>query len=72
MVETEGLVLLFYSWTVLIVGGWVALAFSRKSYLGPAEIVSCVFLVLFKDGGRKVSPKYHLYVFGVNQGKEAG
>ena len=72
MVETEDLVLLFYSWSVLIFGGWVALAFSRKSYLGPVEIVSCVFLVLFKDGGRKVSPKCHLYVFGVNQGKEAG
>ena len=43
---------------------------SRKSYLGPAEIVSCVFMVLFKDGGPKISPKFHLYVFDVNQGKE--
>ena len=32
----------------------------RKSYLGPAEIASYVFLVLFKDGGRKVSPKGRL------------
>ena len=48
------------------------LAWSRKSYLGLAEILSCVFQVLFKDGGCKVSPKCHLYVFDVNQGKEAG
>ena len=51
---------------------WVVLAWSRKSCLGPAEIVSCVFLVLFKDGGRKISLKFPLYVFNVNQGKEAG
>ena len=31
-----------------------------------------VFLVLFKDEGHKVSLKYHLHVFDVNQGKEAG
>ena len=27
------------------------MAWSRKSYLGPAKIASFVFLVLFKDGG---------------------
>ena len=48
MGETEGLILLFCGWRVLIVGGWVVLAWSRKSDLGTAEIVSCVFLVLFK------------------------
>ena len=41
------------------------------SYLGLTEIAFCVFLVLFKDGGRNVSPKCHLYVFDVTQGKEA-
>ena len=46
------------------------LAWSRMYYLGPAEIAPCVFLVLFKDGGHKVSPKCHLYVFDVNQMKE--
>ena len=46
----------------------MVLAWNRKSYLVPAEIVSCVFLVLSKDGGRKVS---HLFVFDVNQGKVA-
>ena len=30
-----------------------------------------VFLALFKDEGCKVSPKCHLHVFEVNQGKEA-
>ena len=45
-------------------GGWC-----WRSYLGSAEIVSCVFLVLFKDGQRKASPKCHLYVFDVNQRK---
>ena len=33
--------------------------------MGSAEIVSCVFLVLFKDWQRKASPKCHLYVFDV-------
>ena len=50
----------------------MVLAWSRNSYLRPAEIVSWVFLALFKNGGRKVSAKCHLYVFDVNQGKEAG
>ena len=45
---------------------------SRKSYLGPTEIASCVFLVLFKDVGCKVSPKCFLYVFDVSQEKETG
>ena len=31
------------------------------------------FLVLFKGGGCRVSPRFHLFVFDVNQGnKEAG
>ena len=31
------------------------------------------FLVLFKGGGCRVSPKFHLFVFDVNQGnKETG
>ena len=48
----------------------MVLEWSRKSYLGPAEIASCVFLVSFKDGGRKVSPRFHHFVFDVNQGNE--
>ena len=55
MGETEGLVLLFCIWSVLIIGEWVVLAWSRKSYLRPDEIPSCVFLILFMNGGRKVS-----------------
>ena len=27
-------------------------------------------LVLFKGGGRRVSPRFHLFVFVVNQGSE--
>ena len=60
--------------SALIVGGWlVVVVWSRKSCLGPAEITFFVFLVLFKDGGRRVSPRYHLFVSDVNQGiKDAG
>ena len=28
------------------------------------------YLVLFKDGGHKVSPKFHLFVSDANQGNE--
>ena len=49
------------------------LVWSRKSCLGLAEITSFVFLVLFKDRGRRVSPRFHLFVSDVNQGnKEVG
>ena len=41
----------------------MVVAWSIKSYLGPAEIVSLVFLVLFNDGGRRVSSRFHLFVF---------
>ena len=57
MRETEGLILLFCRRNNLIVGGWVVFPWSRKSYLWPAEIAFSVLLVLFKDGGRNVSPK---------------
>ena len=36
---------IFEIWTALIVGGWVVVAWSRKSCLGPAEISSFVFLI---------------------------
>ena len=48
----------------------VLVAWSRKSGLGPAEIALFVFLVLFKDGGRRVSLRFHLFVSDVNQGNE--
>ena len=42
-------------------------------FRGPAEIASFVFLVLFKDEGCRVSPRFHLFVSDVNQGnKETG
>ena len=44
---------------------------SRKSCL--AEMASLVFLVLFKDGGCRVNPRFYLFISDVNQGsKEAG
>ena len=46
------------------------LACGGKSYFGLAEITSYVFLISFKDGGRKVSPSFHLFVLDVNQGDE--
>ena len=39
----------------------------RKSCLGPAEISSCVQLFDFKDRGRWVSQRFHLFVADVNQ-----
>ena len=61
-------------WYTLIVGGLVLVgvlvAWSRKSPLGPAEIASFVSLVLFKNAGRDVSPRFHLFVSDVNQGNK--
>ena len=34
------------------------------------EITTFVFLVLFKDGGRKLSQRFHLFISGVNQGNQ--
>ena len=59
----------FVIWSALIASGWVV-AWSRKSYLGPDEITSFVCLVLFKDGGRRVSPRINFFVSDVNQGNE--
>ena len=46
------------------------MAWSRKSCLWLAEIASFVFLVLFKDGGHRVSPRFRRFVSDVNQGNE--
>ena len=43
---------------------------SRKSCLGLAEIASFVFLVLFKDGGCRISARFHLFVSDVDQGNK--
>ena len=40
----------------------------QKFYLRPADIASFVFLVSFKDCGRRVSPRFHLFVSDVNKG----
>ena len=45
-------------------------AWDRKSYLGLAEISSFVYLVQFKDGGRRVSLRSHLFVSDVDPGNE--
>ena len=44
----------------------MVVTWSRNSSLGPAEIASFVHLVLFKDEGRRVSPRFHLFVSDVN------
>ena len=46
------------------------MAWSRNSCFGSAEIESFVFLVLFKDGGPSVSPRFPLFVSDVSQGNE--
>ena len=43
---------------------------SKTSYFGLSEIASLVFLFLFKDGERRVSRKFHLFVSDVNQWSE--
>ena len=46
---------------------------SSKSCLGPAEIASFVFLVLFKDGRRRSNSIFHFFIFDVNhEHEEAG
>ena len=45
-------------------------AWSRKSCLGPVEIASFIFLVLFKDRGPMLNIIVHLFVSDVNQGNE--
>ena len=51
----------------------MAVLWSRKSCLALTDITSFVFLVLFKDGGRRVSQRYHLFISDVNQGiKDTG
>ena len=44
------------------------MAWNRNSCVVPAEIVSFVFLGLFKDGGPNVSPRFHIFVSDFNQG----
>ena len=41
----------------------VVVAWGKKSYLGPAKIPSFVYLLQFRDGGRRVSLRLHLFVF---------
>ena len=43
----------------------MVLVWSREFWLGPAEVASFVFLVLFKDGGCRVTPRFHLFVYEV-------
>ena len=43
------------------------MAWSGKSCLGPAEISANLFLVQFKDGGRRISPIFHLFVADANE-----
>ena len=46
---------------------WVVVVWNSTSCLGPNEIRSFVFLVLFKDGRCRVSPRFNLFVSDVNQ-----
>ena len=59
---------IFVVWSGLIAGVWLV-AWSRKYCLGSAEIASFVCLILFKDGGHRVSPRFRLFV-SVNQRNE--
>ena len=59
---------IFVVWKALIVGGWMVVAWGRKSYLRPAENSSFVYLVHFKDGGRRLSLRRHLFISDVHPG----
>ena len=48
---------IFVVWSALIAGVWVV-AWSRRYCLGPTEVASFVCLVLFKDGGHRVSQDF--------------
>ena len=65
---------IFVVWCTLIVSGLVLVGvlvvWSRKSCLGLAEIASFVYLVLFKNAGREVTPIFHLIVYDINQGNK--
>ena len=50
--------------------GLVVVAWDRKCYLGPAEISTFVYLPQFKDRGRRVSLRLHLFVSDVDLGNE--
>ena len=60
----------FVAWSAVFVGGWVVVAWVRKSYLGPTEISSSVYLVQFKDAGCRVRLRLHLFVFDVDPGNK--
>ena len=60
----------FVAWSAVFVGGWVVVAWVRKSYLGPTEIPSSVYLVQFKDAGCRVRLRLHLFVFDVDPGNK--
>ena len=69
--ETEPNFVIFFSlecfncwWVEMVVGR------SRDYCLGPAEIASFAFLVLFEDRRPSVNPRFHLFVSDVNQGNE--
>ena len=47
----------------------MVVVWSRNSCLGSAEIVSFVFLVLFKDGGPSLSSRFHLFFLMLIKGK---
>ena len=61
--------ILFFLYLLLLscVGGG---GVEQKVFVGPTEIVSFVFLVVFKDGGFRVNPGFHLFLSDVNQGNE--
>ena len=62
---------IFVVWSTLIVGGWRLWWHGAENLVYKlAETASFVFLVLLKNGGRKVSPRFQLFVSDVNQVNE--
>ena len=68
--SVRSLFFIFVFWIVFIVSWLELVVWSRKIYLIPVEIASFWFLVSFKGRGRRVSPRFNLFVSNIIQGNE--
>ena len=50
----------------------MVVAWSRKSCLGPTETLCFVCIILFKDGGRRVSARAYLFVSDIKSRELGG
>ena len=71
--SVRSLFFIFFFWIVFIVPWLELVVWSRKINLIPVEIASFWFLASFKGRGRRVSPRFNLFVSNIIQrNKERG